>query len=409
MGGSYMKKKLVIFVLAALLIYGFASAGTVGEDTGQAEMRINVGLKALNSKVAVMDVIGEYGGSLVNEIPQINVLTFGISRAVFQSLSFDTRLSKLIAFIEEDYVRGIPPLQDVRVLSEEEVDNFLTLVPNDSMYPQQWGPPCIGAQEAWNVELGDSSVIVAIVDTGIDLNHPDLAANVDTTIDFDTVNNDDNAQDDHGHGTHVAGTVAASINNTIGVAGLQQVTLMAVKSLDFRGIGFDSWLSNGIIYAADNGARVINASWGGPSFSNTINNAVNYAFDRGVLFVAAAGNNGSSSPFYPASYARALGVSALDTCDTLATWSNWGESNVWLSAPGEDILSTYWNDTYAYLSGTSMATPHVVGVVAAYFSYNPGFTLMQVVTHMFNNADDLGLPGYDDRFGHGRVDMYPFD
>jgi subtilisin family serine protease len=393
-----MIKKIFIFVVAPLLIFGFASAGTIDGDESENYMQINVGLKSLSFSSDVTDLISQYGGQLVQEIPQLRNLTFKIPRTEFTIMAFDKLLDSLVDYIEEDYVRRIPPLQDIQIYPEE---GGVELFPNDPNYPSQWGPPCIGAQDAWDLVLGDSNVIVAIVDTGIDLDHPDLITNVDTNIDWDFVNNDSNAQDDHGHGTHVAGTVAAEINNRIGVAGLQQVTLMAVKGLNQGGF------SNAIRYAADNGARVINCSWGSNSYSSLIESAVNYAFSKGALVVAAAGNDGNAIPHYPAAYAKALGVAALGTCTTRASFSNGGWQNVYLSAPGQNILSTYWNNTYAYLSGTSMAAPHVAGVAAAYFSFNPNYTLLQVARSMFRNADDLGPPGRDGYFGYGRVDMFP--
>ncbi len=402
-----MGKKLLILVFVLVPIFGIAVAGTIDSSTGADVFRINVGLKSFNSTVDVTNLIGKYDGVLIRELPQLRVLTFEIPRVEFDYMVFDANLSKLVEYIEEDYVRYIPPLKKIDIITQDEGMENILAIPNDQLYPQQWGPPCIDAERGWEVEVGNSNIIVAIVDTGIDFDHPDLIANVDTSIDWDFVNNDNNAQDDHGHGTHVAGTVAADIHNRVGVAGLQQITLMAVKGLNSAGFGNDSNLANAIIYAVDNGARVINCSWGGYQFSNTIRNAVDYAFSRGVLVVAAAGNDGISSPHYPSSYSKALGVAALDDCNNRATWSNWGSSNVYLSAPGGSIVSTYWNNTYAYLSGTSMAAPHVSGVAALYFSYNPNWQLLDVVYHMFRNADDLGDPGRDSFYGYGRVDMFP--
>jgi subtilisin family serine protease len=401
------KKELVIaFVL--LFILGFTTGSSTNETMNQGEMRINVGLRSLSSKAEVTDLTSQYGGKMIRELAPLKVLTFKVPRVVFEYMVFDENLSNLVEYIEEDYMRQID-LRDYEVYTEGESTANVELLPNDPGYQFQWGPPCIGAEDGWDVELGSPDTIVAVVDTGIDLDHPDLTANVDTSIDWDFVNDDPVAQDDHGHGTHVAGIVAAEVNNNKGIAGLQQITLMAVKGLNENGQGFTSDLAAGIVYAADNGARVINCSWGGYGFSNTMNNAVNYAFNRGALVVAAAGNDGVSTPHYPSSYAKALGVAALRSCNARAPWSNWGWDNVYLSAPGENIASTWFDNRYAYASGTSMASPHVAGVAAMYFSYNPNFTVLQVAQHMFRNADDLGNPGRDEFYGHGRVDMYPFN
>jgi subtilisin family serine protease len=401
-----MVKKFIFVAVAVLLMTGPALAGTMNDGVDSDLVRINVGLKSRAARAEVFDLLKKSGGKFISEIPQIKVLTFTVPRSVFDIIQFDGRLARLVTYIEEDHVRQIPPLQKVEIAGQ--ASGGILLYPNDPQYPNQWGPPCIDAEQAWDIVQGNPEVIVAIVDTGIDLDHPDLAANIDTGIDYDFVQNDYVAEDDQGHGTHCAGVVAAEINNMVGIAGLQQVTLMAVKSLNWLGVGFDSWLSNGIIYAAANGARVISCSWGGYGYSTTIKSAVDYAYSQGALVVAAAGNDGVSTPHYPSAYKTALGVSALGTCEELAWFSNWGFSNVLIAAPGEDILSTYLDGGYAVMSGTSMATPHVAGVAAAYFSYNPSLTLMQVVKHMRDNADDLGTPGRDELFGYGRVDMYPF-
>jgi len=404
-----MTRKHAFLALVLLLVLGLAAASSADETVTQGEMRINVGLKSFDAKAEVTYLISQFGGKLMRELACLNVLTFKIPRVVFENMVFDENLSKLVEYIEEDYMRHID-LRDYAIISVEENVPTVELVPNDPGYgPHQWGPPCIGAEDAWDVELGSPDIIVAIVDTGIDLDHPDLMANVDTSIDYDFVNEDSVAQDDHGHGTHVAGIVAAEINNSKGIAGLQQITLMAVKACNQSGYCYDSDTAPGIVYAADNGARVINCSWGGYSFSNTIKNAVDYAYNQGALVVAAAGNDGTSTLHYPSAYKKALGVAALRSCGSRAPWSNWGWDNVYLSAPGEDIASTWWDNRYAYASGTSMAAPHVAGVAAMYFSYNPNFTVLQVAQHMFANADDLGNPGRDEYYGHGRVDMYPFD
>ncbi len=406
-----MYKSVVMFFAAVLAVSVLTVPVQAGEKPGAAEMRINIGLASSNPalRAKVINILAKYGGRLEKEIPQLQALTYVIPNNKF--LSIKSRLlikQPLVQYLEEDYRRKIA-LKEIRVLDDSEVAGFQTAyVPGDPQYPSQWGPPCIGAEAAWDVELGDKNVIVAVVDTGVDWNHPDLAANVDTSIDFDFVNNDNDAMDDNGHGTHVSGTIAAEINNLIGVAGLQQVTIMAVKGLDAAGSGRDSVLAQCIVYAVDNGARVINCSWGGLFAGAVIRDAVNYAFDQGAVVVAAAGNLGVNWKFYPASYSKVVGVAALQDCTSRASWSNWGYSNVQIAAPGADIISTYWDDAYAVASGTSMASPHVAGVVAAYFSYDPSFTNIDVLTHMAANADDLGTPGNDKYYGYGRVDMFPF-
>jgi subtilisin family serine protease len=251
-------------------------------------------------------------------------------------------------------------------------------------------------------------VIVAVVDTGVDLYHPDLVTQVNTSIDYDFVNNDDEAMDDNGHGTHCAGIIGAAIDNGQGIAGLQNVTIMAVKGFNSNGSGFDSVLAQCIIYAVDNGAKVISNSWTGYGPSRTLEEATYYAFNNGAVVLAAAGNEGWSIPAVPASYPWVVGVAALENCDIRALYSNYGAKNVFIAAPGSNIYSTYPGESYIYLDGTSMACPHVAGVAAMWMGAMPGLTPLQVMYLLGATADDLGDAGRDVYYGWGRVDMYPW-
>jgi thermitase len=250
----------------------------------------------------------------------------------------------------------------------------------------QWAWGKIQAYDAWDRMTGSSSVGVAVVDTGIDNSHPDLPLVV---AQRDFVNNDSNAEDDNGHGTHVAGTIGASTNNDTGVAGaswggeLMAAKLMAAKVLNKDGSGSYANIANGIMWAADpdgdpataDGAKVINLSLGGTFDSTTLRNAVATAWNKGAVLACAAGNSGSSQKHYPAAYANCIAVGATDQSDRKASFSNSGTKWVDLGAPGVHILSTMPNSSvtltnstnrykpeYDSLNGTSMATPHVAGV-----------------------------------------------
>lgn len=263
-----------------------------------------------------------------------------------------------------------------------------TLTTNDEYYLNQWALPKINAPQAWDKTQGSSSVKIAIVDTGIDQNHPDLGGKVIGRANF--TNNPD--IDNNGHGTHVAGIAAALTNNTIGVSGLgYDTSLLSAKVLDFSGSGYYSWISNGIIWSADNGAKVINLSLGGSSNSTTLGSAVNYAWSKGSVVVAAAGNNRSSNPIYPANLNNVLSVAATDINDQKANFSNYG---TWIdvASPGVSILSTY-KGSYAYLSGTSMATPLVSGLAALIFADNPALLNSQVVDKIKSSADKIAQTG----------------
>jgi len=273
--------------------------------------------------------------------------------------------------------------------------------PKDPYWNMQWGPAKIGADWAWNTTTGSHSILVAVVDTGIYYSHEDLAANY-VPLGYDWVNNDPDPTDDYGHGTHVAGTIAAALNNSIGVAGLGNVRIMAEKGLDEYGFGTEDVLAKAIIHAVDQGANVISMSWGGTGNSKLIYDAIRYAYDKGVLLVAAAGNSGSSTRLYPAAYDEVIAVTATDRDDSMAWFSSFGDW-VELAAPGVDIYSTVpWG--YASASGTSMAAPHVSGLAALVWSKFPNKTRDWVRMWLRYTALDLGSLGFDVNYGYGRID-----
>jgi len=274
-------------------------------------------------------------------------------------------------------------------------------VPNDPDWSKQWGPAKIEGDLAWDTQTGSSSILVAVIDTGVDYNHPDLAANY-VALGYDWVNNDTDPMDDHGHGTHCAGIIAAILNNAIGIAGLAQVRVMTEKGLNSLGTGYSAILAKAIIHAVDQGARIVSMSWGGVAYSKTLHSALRYAHSRGVLLIASAGNSASDIKHYPSSYEEVISVTATDQSDNPASFTNFGPW-VELAAPGVDIYSTFWDDTYSYMSGTSMATPHVAGVAALVWSRFSDMTRDQLRVHLRYSADDLGAPSFDFYYGYGRI------
>lgn len=262
-----------------------------------------------------------------------------------------------------------------------------------------WGITRIGADKVWSTGTG-AGVKIAIVDTGIQINHPDLVNNIVTGYDF--VNNDSDANDDNGHGTHVAGLASASFNQA-GVIGVSHSSkLMPIKVLNAQGYGYLSDVAKGVYFATDNGARVINLSLGSPTDSLVLKDAVNYAANKGVLVIAAAGNDGGSPCSYPAAYSNAICVVAIDSRNLLASFSNIGGE---LAAPGVYNYSTYLGSTYRYLSGTSMATPHVSGAAALLFSICTTCSATDIRNLMRDTAIDLGEVGKDILFGYGLIDL----
>jgi len=249
----------------------------------------------------------------------------------------------------------------------------------------------IDAFEAWQATTGSTSVIVAVVDTGVDYTHPDLAGNIlrdgsGKVVGYDYANNDADPMDDNSHGTHVSGTIGALGNNGVGVIGVCPVVrIMPLKFLDAFGSGDIANAVKAINFAAANGAHIINASWGSSSSSKSLQNAIK-SFNG--LFVAAAGNSNSNALFYPAGYSlpNILAVAATDATDARAGFSNYG-AWVHLAAPGLYILSTTPNNTYSVYSGTSMAAPHVTGVAALVKAKNFGWGYQQIKAQILNTLD----------------------
>jgi len=271
-----------------------------------------------------------------------------------------------------------------------------------------WGVDRIDAEVVHQYGNKGTGVKVAIIDTGIDYNHPDLVANYEGGIDF--VEGDGDPMDDNGHGTHCAGIVAAE-DNEIGVIGVApKVWLYAVKVLDDTGSGSVTDVIAGIDWATINGMQIISMSLGSDSDSVTLHSACDAAYGAGVLVVAAAGNDYQrrgraevDTVDYPARYDSVIAVGATDVTDTKASWSSTG-SALELAAPGVYIYSTYLDSTYDTYSGTSMACPHVVGTAALVWAGEPTLTNVEVRTRLQETADDLGSDGWDGWYGYGLVD-----
>ncbi|MEJ5197500.1 MAG: S8 family serine peptidase, partial [Anaerolineae bacterium] len=257
------------------------------------------------------------------------------------------------------------------------------LTPTDPDYHDPYlvyAPQLLNAPLAWDYTTGYTTVTVAVVDTGVSLSHPEFAGRILPGWDF--VNSDGDPSDDQGHGTHVAGIIAAAMNNGLGTTGLApNVSILPVKVLNAAKSGTWANVSLGIRYAADHGAKVINLSLGGTTPSTALLDAIRYALSKGALVIAAAGNNGSSAPFYPAYYDEVMAVSATDEYDEYWTISNYG-SWIDVAAPGSSIWSTYWTtsnpNAYGFMSGTSMAAPHVSGLAALIWSVNPSLSPAEV-------------------------------
>lgn len=266
-----------------------------------------------------------------------------------------------------------------------------------------WGVDRIDAELSPTTGLG---VKVCVVDTGVKKDHKDLQANIFAGRNFVAKGltvDPTKWGDDNGHGTHVSGTVAA-INNAIGVVGVAPgASLLVAKVLNRQGSGYLSDVIAGVDWCVSQGAKVVSMSLGTSSDVQAMHNAVDAAYASGALLVAAAGNDYSGPVSYPAAYGSVIAVSATNSADGLASFSNIGPE-VELAAPGVSIFSTWYDGMYATLSGTSMATPHVSGVAALAFEQNPFMTNAEIRSLLQNTADDLGAVGRDNSFGYGLVD-----
>jgi len=368
---------------------------------------------------------------------------------VFQKIILRAYGSKIIRTLSGQgrYQMGVPAGYSVEEtvsalnqnpLVEYAEPNYLvraSVTPNDPLFNKQYalynaggtlllpGSP-IGKQGAdikatagWEESKGSAQYLIAILDTGIDLLHPDLKGKCFSNG-KDFVNDDQDASDDNGHGTVVAGIAGAETNNSEGIAGVAwNCGLLPVKVLDKDGVGEMDKVYDGIVWAADmvsNGVKVINISWGLDASSNLLRDAVEYAYQKGVVIVAAAGNTGGQVQF-PAAYDNfVLAVSATDYLDTRFTLSNTG-SEIDVAAPGVDIITTvprgYYGPgsvDYGFWTGTSIAAPHVAGLAALIVSIKPFLTVDDIMNIIRFSADDVNsanYPGKDEFLGYGRINI----
>jgi subtilisin family serine protease len=412
-----------LFFLAATLIMLPASmrAGD-GSDGTYHSGRILVKFKSPPSSELLKGFKRNYNIQLERVIPRIQVYRFTIPKtqsvpAVIKRVVKNRRVD----FVEPDYVR------------------YPFYTPDDPLFPYQWDMTLMGLPSLWDSGIGIPEVIVAVLDTGIDLDHPDLINQLwqnpgeipgnrrddDGNGYVDDFNGYDFAGDGWfpgpwkedpipedlyvGHGTHVSGTIGAEQHNGEGISGIAPGTrIMAVRCLGgILGAGYSSDISEGIIYATDNGASIINMSLGGTAKSSTEYLALKYAWDNNVFIAAAAGNDGDgkNNINYPAAYVFAMSVGATDNADGIASFSTHNEF-VEVSAPGVQILSTVPGGGYesAIWSGTSMATPHVAGLAALLYSHFEGISNWQVRFMLQSGVVDRGPEGWDEFFGYGRAD-----
>lgn len=351
--------------------------------------------------------------------------------------SVDAAVSRLagepaVKFAQPNHVRSLSPLMAEEAAPDLSPKFRVLQTPSDPDYSKQWHLSRANFPEVWGVTKG-KGITVAVIDSGVDPDHPDLKANLLPMIDEvvamgnkDVLNQQSyNNKDGHGHGTHVCGIVGAVANNGVGISGAApEVTILPIKVTTSTGDADDATISKGIVDAVDKGARVINLSIGGPEPSPILLDALNYAFNKNVAVVIAAGNDGRAVN-YPAAYAGVISVGAITPTEKIASYSSHGKQLV-MVAPGggtpgrnegEPIYSTTptypvyitmferKTNNYGLLAGTSMAAPLVTATAALLLTQEPGLTPAQMRTRLAATATEGGAPGYDEYYGFGVLDV----
>jgi subtilisin family serine protease len=383
--------------------------------------QVLVKFKPAVSPQSVKAALAVYETKIMKRIPRIDVYQLQIPKA--------TAVEEILYVLRQN--------PDVEYASPN-YKAYIAVTPNDEFFWRQYalhnpggrleipGSPQgkenadIKAPNAWDETKGSENILIALIDTGVDFNHPDLKNKINSSG-RDFVNNDFDATDDNGHGTVIAGILGAETNNKEGMAGVVwNCKIMPVKSMDEDGSGYYSWIIEGIIWAVENGASVINLSLGGDVADQSLESAVKYAFDEGVVIAAAAGND-SDSVLYPAAYdAYCLAVAATNYNDERMEWSNFGPE-VDVAAPGMWILSTAptwypgqvppWEEgdlPYGFWGGTSMAVAHVTGLAALIKNIKPWLSASEIMSVIRYSADDVNsseYPGEDEFIGYGRINM----
>ena len=395
---------VLLFFLIVLFVWPlWATAAVPASPNDRVLGQVLVKFKPDTSQNTIDNELKRHGAKVTDQVAAIGVLVLAVPQNAESRIITALSKNPNVEFAEADYLA------------------FTTAVPNDTYFANQWGLENTGqtiagqqgtadadidASSAWNITLG-GGVKVAVLDTGVDQDHEDLAGKIFLQKNFTSSSSPD---DFYGHGTHVAGIIAATGDNEIGVSGgCPSCLILNGKVLRDDGAGYYSWIANGITWAADNQAKVINLSLGGSASSRTLQRAVNYAWNKGAVVVAAAGNSANQSKTYPAAYANAIAVAATNNRDQKASFSSYGVKWVDVAAPGQDIFSTFPNHPYKinksanydYGSGTSMATPMTSAAAALIWSTGYGTSASSVRSRLESTADKI--PGTGTYWSAGRV------
>jgi hypothetical protein len=440
-----MKFSSVIFLYISFLLISISSAQTTKyfikykDFVSKSEVRDRINSKNIlstnkNSLLKTENISVDYfAKGIAKDIDEL-------SRIVKLTFSSEQQVENFLANAADD-----PSIEYIQRSNVYQVD----YTPNDSLISEQWALNKIQAFNAWDITLGADTVLIGIIDTGIDFNHLDLHSQIylnpgengidvfgnskrtnnidDDGNDFiddymgwdftdrvgfpfdstggDYLGWDNNPTDEQGHGTYIAGIAGANINNINGIAGTAPGTrLLNIRAFDPNGYGEEDDVAAGILYAVQMGAKIINMSFGDDAFSFVLRDIVRYAYSRGVVLIASAGNSGSSSPHYPSGYSEVICVGNSTSDDFVAGSSNFG-STIDLVAPGSRIMTTAKDNNYAIISGTSASAPFVSGAAAMILSLE-NFTNEEVKQILKSTTDDIEAPGWDLKSGAGRLNLF---
>lgn len=390
---SFLNKSTSIIICAVIIFSALSRPVYSSHSSETSERKIIVFKSTLTDDATKENIIKKHGGIKIKKLDLVNGAVVYLTNKQKNALSIEGEIAR----IEDDVIISV---------SGKGSD-----VPTNTQPAQQvpWGILQIKADSVWLVTTADR-VKVAVIDSGIDLSHPDLIDNIKGG--YNTINPKKSANDDYGHGTHVAGIIAAE-NNSIGVVGVgPQIDLYAVKVLNSQGSGYVSDVIEGLDWSMKNGMQIINMSFGMPTDSQSLHDAISLVNQSGIVQIASAGNSYGGSVSYPAAYPEVISVSATDSSNQIAPFSSKGKVD--LSAPGVSIFSTYKGSTYQTMNGTSMAAPHVTGVAALLLSvpskcdlnYDGLVSPAEIKQRLENTAVDLGVSGKDGIFGAGLVNAY---
>src|SRR5437867_1799990 len=372
----------VIAVLVVLMIAAPAAGFGQGPQKPETVRLLIKTAKGLSLEQG-QAVVTRHGGTSKGSIPKLDLQVLEVPAYAADAIVKNLKGDAAVLRVEQDLTRKWQG------------------APSDANYASQWALPKIAWDQVYGTVSPQFLTHVAILDTGVDATHPDLIGSIGPSTLI--LPGADPLKDNNGHGTWLAGIVAARTNNLQGIAGVgyDYVRVMPVKVLDDDGLGQDSDIIAGVVWAADNGASVILMAFSNPGFSQSLQDAIDYAWDRNVVLVAAAGNDGSNAASFPAGDKGVIGVSATDQNDVLATSSNYGNS-VFLAAPGVDVLGTYKDHSYVMWSGTSASAAIVAGSAALMRAVDPSLANGVVVNRIARTADPAGT---QEQTGNGRVNL----